>query len=114
MKSLIGVPFRSHGRDTSGIDCVGVVLIALEAITGRKIDPGMYHVPEPESNVRRRVSSILRLKPCAAIQSGDVVLMPGHLGVVVGNSVIHSSNLYGKVVSEPIKSLKISAVYSSR
>lgn len=114
MNTLIGVPFREHGRDSTGIDCVGVVLAALEAITGRKVDPGMYHVPELESNVRRRVSAILRTKPYGIPESGDVVLMRGHLGVVVRNSVIHASNIYGRVISEPIKSVPISAVYSMR
>ncbi len=47
-RALVGVPFRLHGRDRDGLDCVGVAALAL----GRT-GPGAYDCAAAMSRERR-------------------------------------------------------------
>lgn len=75
-ESLIGAPFRLHGRDrVTGLDCVGVLAAALAAIGRAARLPTGYSL---RSHALRNTDEIARacgLSPTnAPVRSGDVLL----------------------------------------
>jgi murein DD-endopeptidase / murein LD-carboxypeptidase len=101
-RGLLGVPFRLHGRDpVYGLDCVGLVSL----VTG---------VPAP-TGYRLRTT---RTDWCASLLDqhfsvtmrpdvGDVALVQAgpanlHLGVWMGESLIHADARIGRVVETPM------------
>ena len=89
----IGLPFREHGRDRTGADCWGlVVLIASERFSLRLPScVAGYASTRDADDVGRLVRGqmdLWREVPRGAEQAGDVVLMrlmnqPMHVGLVV-------------------------------
>ncbi len=107
--TLIGVPFRLHGRNpATGLDCVGLVAASLEAIDLKPLTPRGYQL---------RNTSIERWLECAhqsglkaasgAPISGDIVLtVPGpgqtHLLIMESSrSFIHAHAGLRRVVRQP-------------
>ncbi len=107
--SLVGTPFRMHGRlPEFGLDCVGLVSAALRAIGAS---------PSPPQGYSLRNTSIARWLQCAEISGleetqyplspGDIVLVapgPGqhHLLIYEGaDSFIHAHAGIGKVSRIP-------------
>jgi len=46
MVDLVGIPWQVHGRDTSGIDCVGLALLAQDVMCGRRLHFGQEYTAE--------------------------------------------------------------------
>ena len=106
---LVGTPFRLHGRDpVRGLDCVGLVAVALAA-TGRPAA-----VPAGYRLRRARIDRILDAAAVAglaeangAIEAGDVLLVrpgPGQHHLVVAaacGGFIHAHAGLGRVVATP-------------
>ena len=105
-RSLIGTRYRLHGRDPHGVDCLGLVLLALRH-TGR-------HLAEP-AEYGLRNTSIDHLLPWAGqagfarakgAQCGDVLLVrvgpaQHHLAIRDGAQVIHAHAGLRRVVRQP-------------
>ncbi|MDR7102803.1 NlpC/P60 family protein [Croceicoccus sp. BE223] len=97
-RRLVGVPFRLHGRDPqTGVDCVGLVLAALDSIGAVTVSPKNYAL---------RQTSIAHLLPLAtengfepasgAPQPGDLILfaLPAaqhHVAICLcGERIVHA------------------------
>jgi cell wall-associated NlpC family hydrolase len=106
---LLGTPFRLHGRDPArGLDCVGLVAAALEAI-GRPIE-----APAGYSLRRLTIEPLMRsaarcglVEVTGAMRPGDVLLArPGpaqyHLAIAAsGGSFVHAHAGLGRVARTP-------------
>ena len=107
---LVGSPFRLHGRDPrSGLDCVGVVAVALKAI-GRDVAlPCDYRLRGGCVQRFDHWAAACGLVPKPAllpIQTGDIVLCaPGagqfHLMIASGDTLVHAHAGLGRVVAWP-------------
>lgn len=105
--AAVGVPFRLHGRGVDdGLDCVGVVALALRA--------GGYAGAVPSGYALRggdpaRVAAVLDAalaRADGAAAAGDVMLMragPGqvHLGVRTRSGFVHADASLRRVVERP-------------
>lgn len=103
--SLVGVPFRLHGRDVaSGLDCVGVVAEALRRVG---INPT---VPEGYSLRGTAVARFLECAPLSGLEvsdaDGDIVLcrvnpVQWHLAVRAGDGFVHANASLRRVTFMP-------------
>ncbi|HEX2792834.1 MAG TPA: NlpC/P60 family protein [Croceicoccus sp.] len=97
-RRLVGTPFRLHGRDPrTGVDCLGLVIAALDMIGARTVTPRGYGL---------RQTSITNLLPFARdngfqpvvgrAELGDLILfaLPAaqhHVAItLVGKRIIHA------------------------
>ncbi|MCI4589838.1 C40 family peptidase [Sphingobium sp. BYY-5] len=101
-RALIGVPFRLHGRDRAGLDCVGLAALAI----GRVDVPCAYGL---RSGDVARAEGWLRaagLRRVASGRAGDLALVqPGplqlHLMIGTGEGFVHAHAGLGRVVEMP-------------
>lgn len=95
-REALGVPFRLHGRDLRGFDCVGLVAWAWEetAPTGYALRAS------PGARIARELT---RLGFVSGEGPGAIVLVapgPGqlHLGISTGAGLIHADAIARRVV----------------
>ena len=83
-RSYVGVPWRHLGRSRTGLDCIGLVLLAARDVGIELSDPAPY-AREPQGT--RLLEGILgHAERVANPQSGDVLLFRmglygGHVGI---------------------------------
>jgi cell wall-associated NlpC family hydrolase len=103
-RATIGARFRMQGRDPAlGLDCVGVVAVALAA-AGIRID-----VPNDYRMRRGRVPDFVPpddVVPCDGARAGDVLMCRVsaaqlHLAVRTGRGVVHADAMLRRVVERP-------------
>ncbi|MBB6506220.1 cell wall-associated NlpC family hydrolase [Sphingomonas endophytica] len=103
-RTLVGVRFRAQGRDPAlGLDCVGVVAVALCRAGAAVTLPRDYAV------ARGRVppgAVPAALRPCDGAWPGDVLLcrvaaMQLHLAVRAVDGIIHADAQARRVVARP-------------
>lgn len=119
---MIGIPWKTKGRDRSGIDCVGLALLAQKKLFGREYEfPFDY---DPETGDEKILLDWLEdIADEADIpQNGDLVIyrMPGidgivkhHIGTVVGEALLH---IYPGKSSRKVKLMmcRIYKIYRAR
>lgn len=108
-ETLVGAPFRLHGRDpATGLDCVGVIAATFAGCGGNVADPRGYAIRN------RSIEGWLELAERAGLaetsrpaQPGDVLLVrPGpaqhHLVIAVsGGRFVHAHAGLRRVVAQP-------------
>ena len=90
---FLETPYYWGGRSGFGIDCSGLVQVALARAgikAERDTDKQMDTIGQPGEAARR----------------GDIIFFPGHVGIMVdGTSIIHANAFHMKVAIEPLETV---------
>lgn len=89
---LAGVPYRWGGRSGDGIDCSGLVQLAL-AFAG-------HSAPRDSDQQQGLGRAIAEGEP---LRRGDLVFLPGHVGMMADDThLLHANAFWMRVVTEPL------------
>jgi cell wall-associated NlpC family hydrolase len=90
---LLGQPYLWGGRGAGGVDCSGLIQVAL--------DFAGIAAPRDSDLQRDALGEVLAAE--APLRRGDLLFFPGHVGVMVdGVSLLHANAYWMAVVIEPL------------
>ena len=102
-RRLLGVPYRHHGRDMRGVDCLGVLIWTAREL-GLDAPEYDYTRNPSASRMRRLLDEHMQRIPLAEALRGDVLhaayrAMPQHLLILTETDrVLHADSHAGRVV----------------
>jgi cell wall-associated NlpC family hydrolase len=107
VKDLVGIPYKHHGRDASGMDCYGLVIEVLRR-AGISVPDVFYPDTGMETNktvlnsLEAAIPNIRLDKPEeGAVVEILVMGQPSHVGVCLGDGTfIHSLRKIGVVIEQ--------------
>lgn len=111
-RACLGTPFHHQGRQPGvGLDCGGLMVVALRAIGLDPVDLPAYG-RRPRDGMMERMLDAQPLMSRVSIdllQPGDILLMrfdaePQHLALLAGDTVIHAYEAVGQVVEHRLDS----------
>ena len=92
-KLFIGQPYVWGGRTAMGIDCSGLVQIAL-AMTGMRC--------HRDSDTQYQTLGVAVER--SALQAGDIAFFPGHVGIILdGDNLLHANATHMAVTIDPLE-----------
>ncbi|MDF7777795.1 peptidoglycan endopeptidase [Sphingomonas sp. AOB5] len=103
-RAAVGVRFRVHGRDSAGLDCLGLAGLAMRAEGYEGEVPSGYALRGGDA---ARVRAAIEAAGFVAGDSaGDLLLMrsgPGqlHFAISSGEGIIHADAMLRRVVERP-------------
>lgn len=90
---LLGAPYQWGGRTGEGVDCSGLVQVAL----------GLCGIAAPRDSDQQREALGMATDPAGPLQRGDLVFFPGHVGFMTGPThLLHANAHWMAVVEEPL------------
>lgn len=101
-RECLGTPFRHQGRLVGvGLDCVGVVVHALQAVGIDVIDQRGYGDVPSNGLLESAIEQQPTLVRVTTIMPGDILLMrmlgqPTHVALFTGDTIIHAYDAIGK------------------
>lgn len=91
---FLGVPYLWGGKSSLGLDCSGLVQVAMAA-AGREV---------PRDSDMQALSIGSPLLPDASLQRGDLVFWPGHVGIMRDPQILLHANARAMLVTaEPLE-----------
>jgi hypothetical protein len=118
-RALVGTRFRSQGRSSDGLDCVGVALAAF-AIPFEDVRRDYRLRGNYETEMRTCLAAHFRCVRTAQLRTGDLMLMlvakdQLHLGVRTDRGFVHAHAGLRRVVETPgMPEWPLLAVYRKR
>lgn len=108
-RTFLEVPFRHRGRSRRGVDCIGLLVLALEMVGRPVVDRRVYgRNPDADGLREALLAEFGAPIPKDQLQVGDIVTMqwhgrPQHVGLVTdyilgGFGLIHADVALGRVV----------------
>lgn len=92
-RQLLGAPYVWGGRNGDGLDCSGLVQLVMR-LTGRNA---------PRDSDQQRDNFGRHLTENEALQRGDLVYFPGHVGIMADDKeMIHANAYWMQCVQEPL------------
>ena len=92
-RKLTGVPYLWGGKTSMGLDCSGLVQIALDAAS----------VPVPRDSDQQAQSIGEAVADTGDLRRGDIVFFPGHVGIMTGpERLLHANAFHMMVTEEPL------------
>lgn len=92
-EQLLGAPYGWGGRSEAGVDCSGLVQIALMACG----------VACPRDTDQQREGVGTGVDPAGPLRRGDLVYFPGHVGIMIdGARLLHANAFWMSTVVEPL------------
>ena len=94
-ETFLRAPYLWGGRTVAGIDCSGLVQMALRMA-------GHENIPRDSADQAQTVGAELPIDP-KGLQRGDLVFWRGHVGMMVDDTrLIHANAYHMQVVVEPL------------
>ncbi len=90
---FVGLPYLWGGKDSSAVDCSGLVQSALET----------SGIAAPRDADMQEAALGRALAPGSALQRGDLMFWPGHVGIMrSAHELLHANAFHMQTVIEPL------------